>query len=74
MNSPAPIFIEAPIYFEPLLRPQDVARILAIKLSTAYLLMQRGDIPSVRIGRVVRVRPGDLEWFIGQHTKKGDTK
>jgi excisionase family DNA binding protein len=69
-----PVFIEPILFMESLLRPQDVARILAIKLSTAYLLMQRGDIPSVRIGRVVRVRPGDLEWFIGQHTKKGDTK
>lgn len=31
-----------------------------IGLSTAYPLLQRGELPSVRIGRSVRVRPEDL--------------
>jgi excisionase family DNA binding protein len=49
---------------EPLLRSNDVARILNISRSQAYALMQENEIPVVRIGRVVRVRRQDLEAFI----------
>jgi excisionase family DNA binding protein len=47
-----------------LLKADDIARVLNISRSMAYQLIQRGEIPSVRIGRVVRVRPRDLEEFI----------
>jgi hypothetical protein len=29
--------------------------------------MKRGDIPTVRVGNAIRVRPEDLERFIEQH-------
>jgi excisionase family DNA binding protein len=47
-----------------LLNAQDIAVALSIGLSTAYLLLERGELPSIRIGRSVRIRPEDLEEFI----------
>ena len=47
-----------------LLNAQDIAEALSIGLSTVYLLLERGELPSIRIGRSVRVRPEDLEEFI----------
>lgn len=50
-----------------LLTAQDVANALQISDAMAYLLLQRGHIKTVRIGRIVRVRPADLDEFI-QHS------
>jgi excisionase family DNA binding protein len=47
-----------------LLTADEVAEKLSIGLSTAYLLLQRGELPSVRNGRSVRVRPDDLRRFV----------
>jgi len=47
-----------------LLRPEDVTSILNISLSFTYQLIQQGKLPSIRIGRSVRVRQRDLENFI----------
>jgi excisionase family DNA binding protein len=47
-----------------LLTGSEVASILKISKGMAYQLMQRGDIPAVRINRTVRVRRKDLLDFI----------
>jgi excisionase family DNA binding protein len=57
-----------------LLKAEEVARILGISRSFAFLLMRRGDITTVRIGRSVRVRPQDLERFISQNLSKNDER
>lgn len=49
---------------EYLLTGNDVANILKVSRSFAYLLMKRGEIPSLRLGRSIRVRPVDLDNFI----------
>ena len=49
---------------EQLLKSEEIAHILHVSRSFAYLLMKRGDIPTVRIGTAVRVRPQDLEQYI----------
>jgi excisionase family DNA binding protein len=49
---------------EHLLKSDEVAKILQVSRSFAYLLMKRGDIPTVRIGSAVRVRPEDLQRYI----------
>jgi excisionase family DNA binding protein len=49
---------------ENLLKGGQVAEILHISRSFAYLLMKRGEIPTVRMGNAVRVRPEDLERYI----------
>ena len=47
-----------------LLKVCDVAKILNISPSSAYNLVQTRQLPSVRMGKSVRVRPIDLEAFI----------
>lgn len=47
-----------------LLKPQDVATILNVSRSFAYLLLQSGQLPAVRLGKSVRVRVEDIEAFI----------
>jgi len=54
-----------------LLTVQEVSQILHLGRSTVYQLIQLGDLPCVRFGRSVRVRPGDLEEFI--ETKLANT-
>lgn len=49
---------------ERLLKPDEVAEILQVSKAFAYALLKRGDIPAVRIGNLVRVRPEDLEKYI----------
>ena len=49
---------------ECLLSASDVANILNISRSLAYRLIQKGDIPTVRINRSVRVLSDDLHDYI----------
>jgi excisionase family DNA binding protein len=51
----------------PLLDVMEVAHILHISRSNCYLLIQRGLLPSIRLGRSRRVRPVDLEQFISSN-------
>ena len=47
-----------------LLKADEIADILKISLAKAYTMLQRGELPTVRIGRLVRVRQSDLEKYI----------
>ena len=51
-----------------LLRPAEVADFLKISRAQIYTMLKRGQIPSVRIGNVVRVKLTDLEQFILENT------
>lgn len=46
------------------LRPGDVQRILRIGRSKVYEMIARGELPVIRIGRVVRVPRRELERWI----------
>ncbi len=50
-----------------LLKANEVAELLSVSRSFAYALMQTGQLPTVHLGRSVRVRPEDLEEFIQLH-------
>jgi excisionase family DNA binding protein len=51
-----------------LLKAKEVADILQVSRSMVYRMMQRGEIPTVRVSSAVRVRGSDLEEFIvGSH-------
>lgn len=52
-----------------LLTAEQVAEMLQINRSFAYALMRRGEIPTVRLGRSVRVRPQDLEKYIASNIR-----
>ena len=56
---------------ESLMTAEEVSEVLQIGLSTVYLLLQRGELASVRIGRCVRIRPPDLDEFIESESAWG---
>lgn len=43
--------------------PEEVAKILKISKGTVYELIKRGELPSYRVGRKVRISPSDLEAY-----------
>ena len=49
-----------------LLKATEVAERLNISRSLVYQLIQAGEIPTIRIGRAVRVLPEDLEEYINR--------
>lgn len=51
-----------------LLTGEEVARILKISRAYAYRLMKQGDIPTIKIGRTVRVSYNNLLKFIQENT------
>jgi excisionase family DNA binding protein len=51
-----------------LLKAKEVAEKLNISRSQAFALMRNEQIPVVRFGRCVRVRPEDLEEFIRKNS------
>jgi excisionase family DNA binding protein len=61
-----------PVKIMKLLRPNEVAGLLNVSRSYAYLLIQTGAIPVVRIGKSCRVKPQDLQAFIDNHTHNQD--
>jgi excisionase family DNA binding protein len=54
-----------------LLRIEDVADRLAVSRSMAWKLVTYGQLPAVRIGRAVRVRPVDLEAYVANAVRAG---
>jgi len=50
-----------------LLRAEGVARLLGIGRSKAYEMIDRGELPSLRIGRLVRVPRHALDRWIAEH-------
>ena len=56
---------------ERLLKADEVSRILNISRALTYRLLQRGDIPVVRINHAVRVKPSDLDDFINKCRSEG---
>lgn len=46
------------------LTPQDVADSLQVGVRQVYKWIQDGDLPAVRLGRVYRIQPDDLQRFL----------
>ena len=57
-----------------LLKSEEVAEILQVSKAHAYVLMKRGEIPSVRIGKIVRVRLEDLERYINEKVAQNESQ
>ena len=58
---------EGSTQFTNLLTGEEIAKILHVSRAYAYQLMRQRIIPTVKIGRSVRVRPADLEEFIARN-------
>ena len=54
-----------------LLTGKEVAQILRVSRAYAYRLMKQGSIPTIKIGRTVRVRYESLLEFIQENSKYG---
>jgi excisionase family DNA binding protein len=54
--------------FEPLLTPAEVAKRLNVNRETVYRMRKRGELPFVRVGAAIRVRPEALEAFLQRWT------
>ncbi len=52
---------------ETILTIPEVARYLKISKSKIYYLVQRGEIPYIRIGRNVRIKESDLMKWLDKH-------
>lgn len=59
-----PMTSTAPIYGSDILTAPEIAKRLKISKTKAYQLIQQKQIPSISMGRTVRVRREDLEKFI----------
>ena len=55
-----------------LLNASEIAKRLGTSKAYAYQIMRRKEIPVVRLGRSVRVRPKDLEEFIATKLDQGN--
>lgn len=53
-----------------LIKGKEVAEILNISKAFAYRLMAEGQIPTIKMGRSVRVMPEDLERFIQDSSRQ----
>ena len=51
---------------EPLCRAKDVATLLRTSVSHVYRAAARGDIPSYRVGSLVRFRMSEIEAWLAQ--------
>ena len=56
--------LETNSQFTNMMTGEEIAKILHVSRAYAYQLMRQKLIPTVKIGRSVRVRPEDLERFI----------
>ena len=45
----------------------EISKLLRISRALAYRIISQGQIPSIRIGKVVRVKSDDLQKFIDQN-------
>jgi len=55
---------KVPIPLEPLLTIKEVAATLGASVKTVRREIDAGELPAVRIGRLIRVRPVDLRAYI----------
>jgi excisionase family DNA binding protein len=53
-----------------LLRIEQVARRLSVSRSMAWKIIDDGQLRSLRIGRVVRVRPEDLDAYVADPARR----
>lgn len=54
-----------------LLTVAEVSRILNVSAGLVYRLIQSGDLPAIRFGRAIRVKPADLEQYLARKTSSG---
>jgi excisionase family DNA binding protein len=56
---------------EYLLSPQELSGVLGLGRTSTYAILSSGAIPSVRIGRLRKVRRADVDKFIEDRLERG---
>lgn len=54
---------------EPLLTVRAVAARLGVSISLVYKLVERGELRHVKVRSLVRIRPSDLDEYLGRNAK-----
>jgi excisionase family DNA binding protein len=54
-----------------LMTANEVARLLRVSGRTVFALVERAELPAVRMGRCVRFDPADVLQYIGRAKRKG---
>ncbi len=54
------------------LKPIDAARRLQIPTRELYRLIDRGEVPAYKFGRVIRVRAADVEEYLARRAGEAD--
>ncbi|NNC80223.1 MAG: helix-turn-helix domain-containing protein [Acidimicrobiales bacterium] len=50
----------------------EVAQLMRVSTMTVYRLIKAGELPAVRVGRSYRLRPGDVDHYLGdRYTEAG---
>jgi putative molybdopterin biosynthesis protein len=49
-----------------LLTPADVARLTKVSRETVYREIDRGELPAIHVGRLLRIDPTDLSRYLGR--------
>lgn len=66
------VTITEPATLEPiLLRIEDAARLLSLGRTTVYLLMESGELPSIKCGSARRIPRAALEAWVAQRLAEG---
>ena len=58
----------SPICDMQMLTPDDIMRALRLSRSTVYNMLKRGEIPSIKIGNMLRVKKAAFEHWLEQYT------
>lgn len=67
----APFTLWSPIAMEPLLTIDEACELLAIRRTKLYALMERGELPYVKIGKCRRLKRADVQKLVEDHTTGG---
>ena len=57
-----------------LLTPEDIMIAMRLSRSSVYKLLKRGEIPTVKIGKMLRVNKSDFEHWLAGHTAAAHTE
>ena len=53
---------------------EELAETLRIAVSSAYALVQRGDVRSIRVGRAIRIPAEAVDQFLSQQPSTADDR
>lgn len=70
MHAPTRTAAQATLSEGPLLRPEEAARLLAVKTSWVYEAVRAGRVPCLRVGRHIRFTRAMLEEWLAEQAKR----